>query len=490
MNIVTVPLDYAPKFELCRRESRNRYFMTYLIPGCDKKISLTLPESIQTKEAAWEFKFRKNNDLLKGILTDKEYQKFKESRGHKIVSFDFALSEYKKIDVHKKKKNTQETDNYCVATSLKWLQELKNSKGKQTCVNLNDVEQDHIFQYKDWLLSQAELRKSAEENFRKKSAKIKDPIVIKEMKSFVRTQGISYASAETKLRRLFTFFNKLNNKKILKYNPCSDVSKIAPKTSDKVRSVSPTTAEIGQILEARYEHRYGFPIQDFILFLAETGARLGEALHFEFKDIQSGIWRIKEKKDCPTKHEMGWSPKFDRKRDIALTPRALEIVERMKARAKGRRIVGYIKGDFIDGDAKWGKVAYDAEFVFTINDYGRHNKGGLRRCDDIKKAWASLLKEANVRVYSFDGINLHDFRRYRNEMNDKVKGMSAKERGKQIGNSEHVNKNHYSGQLDDEILQMAAEIRALKEEIISLKERNQTLESELLASKSEEELAS
>jgi transposase-like protein len=60
-------------------------------------------------------------------------------------------------------------------------------------------------------------------------------------------------------------------------------------------------------------------------------------------------------------------------------------------------------------------------------------------------------------------------------MNDKIKGLSASERGKEIGNSPTVNKAHYTGQLDDELLQMAAEIRSLKQQIVELQEENQAL---------------
>jgi len=325
---------------------------------------------------------------------------------------------------------------------------------------------DHIIKYRSFLLSEAELRKSAEESFKRKSANIKDADAFDEMKKLSRSVGLSYATAETKLRRLFTFFNKLKENKFLTYNPCDEVKKITPKKSDRVRSSSPTTREIGQILDARYTHRYGFPIQRLIIFLAETGARWGETLHLEFTDIENGIWKIREKPMCPTKYGMGWIPKCDGERDVALTPKALAIVEEIKAEVGGKKIVGYIKGEM---------TPYEAQFVFTINDYGRYNDGGRRRVDSAKKAWKSLLKAADVRSYSFEGINFHDFRRYRNEMNDKIRGLSAKERGREIGNSESVNKMHYTGQLDDELLQMAAEIRGLKQEIIELKEENQAL---------------
>jgi len=192
----------------------------------------------------------------------------------------------------------------------------------------------------------------------------------------------------------------------------------------------------------------------------------GEALHLEFTDIVNGIWKLREKPMCPTKYGMGWIPKCDGERDIALTPRALAIIEEIKTEVEGRKIVGYIKDE---------KTAYVAQFVFTINDYGRYNDGGKRRMDSVKKAWKSLLKTAGVRSYSFESINFHDFRRYRNEMNDKIKGMSASERGRELGNSESVNKAHYTGQLDDELLQMAAEMRALKQQIIELQEEKQGL---------------
>jgi len=429
-------------------------------------MSITLPPEIQTREAADKFKDRKNTDLLKGILTDREYEKYLESHGNKIISFDEGFKAYLSFDTHLKGKKTQEADGYCVQKTLKWFEEFKDSKGKRLILNLTDIEQDHIIKFRNFLLSEAELRKNAEESFKKKSAKIKDPEAFEEMRKLAKSVGLAYATAETKFRRLFTFFNKLKENKILSYNPCDEVKKITPKKSDRVRSSSPTTREIGQILDTRYTHPYGFPIQKFVIFLAETGCRMGEALHLEFPDIVNGIWKLREKPMCPTKYGMGWVPKCDGERDVALTPKALAIIEEIKAEVMGQKIVGYLKDE---------QTPYEAQFVFTINDYGRFNDGGRRRMNNVKKAWKSLLKAAGVRAYSFDSINFHDFRRYRNEMNDKIKGLSASERGKEIGNSPTVNKAHYTGQLDDELLQMAAEIRSLKQQIVELQEENQVL---------------
>jgi hypothetical protein len=89
----------------------------------------------------------------------------------------------------------------------------------------------------------------------------------------------------------------------------------------------------------------------------------------------------------------------------------LAIIEEIKTEVEGRKIVGYIKDE---------KTAYVSQFVFTINDYGRYNDGGKRRMDSVNKA-------------------------------------------------------HYTGHLDDELLQMAAKMRALKQQIIELQEENQGL---------------
>jgi integrase len=44
-----------------------------------------------------------------------------------------------------------------------------------------------------------------------------------------------------------------------------------------------------------------------VIFLAETGCRIGEALHLKFADIVNGIWKLREKPMCPTKYRMGWA---------------------------------------------------------------------------------------------------------------------------------------------------------------------------------------
>ncbi|PIQ61415.1 MAG: hypothetical protein COW00_03920, partial [Bdellovibrio sp. CG12_big_fil_rev_8_21_14_0_65_39_13] len=162
MHKIEIPIDYKPKFEVSYRSGRGRYFLTYFLPKCTSKVSITLPPEIQTREDAEKFKDRKNTDLLKGILNDREYEKYKASHGNKIITFEEAFKIYLTIDTHIKGKKTQEADSYCVRKSLKWFEELKDSKGKNKVKNLTDIEQDHIIKYRSFLLSEAELRKSAE----------------------------------------------------------------------------------------------------------------------------------------------------------------------------------------------------------------------------------------------------------------------------------------------------------------------------------------
>ena len=97
---------------------------------------------------------------------------------------------------------------------------------------------------------------------------------------------------------------------------------------DLVRKVTPKSDELQRMLDAPYVSRSNvdFPIKEFVEFLAETGARDDEAIHLEWTDIESGVWFVREKPNCPTRFGIGWGPKWGKERKIVLSPRALEIL--------------------------------------------------------------------------------------------------------------------------------------------------------------------
>lgn len=62
------------------------------------------------------------------------------------------------------------------------------------------------------------------------------------------------------------------------------------------------------------------------------------------------------------------------------------------------------------------------------------------RCDSIKKSWTTIRKRAGVK-----DLHLHDLRRFFNRviLQERL-GFSPEEAGRYIGNSEEVNRQHYS----------------------------------------------
>ncbi len=62
------------------------------------------------------------------------------------------------------------------------------------------------------------------------------------------------------------------------------------------------------------------------------------------------------------------------------------------------------------------------------------------RCDSIRKAWTTVRKEAGI-----ENLNVHDLRRFFNRviLQEKL-GFTPEESGRYIGNSEIVNREHYS----------------------------------------------
>ena len=73
-----------------------------------------------------------------------------------------------------------------------------------------------------------------------------------------------------------------------------------------------------------------------IRFILITGCRKGEAIHAEWSDfdLNQGIWRIREKSECPTIHFLGWKPKANKERDVYLLPEAVDLLNNFSRHEK------------------------------------------------------------------------------------------------------------------------------------------------------------
>ena len=92
----------------------------------------------------------------------------------------------------------------------------------------------------------------------------------------------------------------------------------------------------------------------------------------------------------------------------------------------------------IENNVLWKR----ANFVFSVKRQVR-DKGVTEtrnvRISSVKRAWGNLLKKADV-----EPIQLRDLRTFFNWMLVSQYGLSHKEAGAYLGNSEAVNYNHYT----------------------------------------------
>jgi site-specific recombinase XerC len=97
----------------------------------------------------------------------------------------------------------------------------------------------------------------------------------------------------------------LKKRKYIKQNPWLDVDSISVPKEQKSRTVTPPPDIVPRLLNAKYEHRYEFPIKEFVYGLYRTGARKEELLFIELDDVDwtTGKWTIQPKR-CPTKFGM------------------------------------------------------------------------------------------------------------------------------------------------------------------------------------------
>ena len=251
----------------------------------------------------------------------------------------------------------------------------------------------------------------------------------------LQSQGLSEATIYSYLSILKTFFNWLiEDAEVLEgRNPVNRVKK--PPRSSKIRDFLIQPELVRKLFEVEsMNSRQGVPIIPLVRFLVTTGCRLGEAIHLEWKDLdlKEGIWQIREKPNCPTLDALGWRPKWNNDRMIKLLPEALDVLRNLDFHPTSW---GNTK---INGESKW----FQANFVFTVKK--NFELSGIRkkrqvRIGSVKRAWRNLLTQAEV-----PPMQLKDLRTFFNWVLISNYGLSHKEAGSYLGNSEQINYDHYS----------------------------------------------
>ena len=228
-------------------------------------------------------------------------------------------------------------------------------------------------------------------------------------------------------------------------NPVSKVRKPPRACKVSKRQVDKDTiAKLLQVVDLPSNIRV--PIISMIRFILITGCRKGEAIHAEWSDfdLDQGIWRIREKPECPTIHSLGWKPKANKERDVYLLPEAVDLLNNF---SRHEKTWGSVK---INGDLIYQR----ADFVFTVKRKVKVDgvyEWRQTRIGNERSSWKKLLEQAGI-----PDLQIKDLRKFLNSVLVNDCGLSHKEAGLHIGNTNMVNYNHYT-QVDFESIKTKLE---------------------------------
>ncbi len=394
MNQVNVLLGYDPRCTFYPKATPNGvvyYYLRYYLPG-----NIRVSRSVgQNKKEAKRLMFEKNQSLKEGVFDDFDFQRISESikdqlRKPKILLND-ALARYMRATSYNRRPNTNR-DTYLVLEKL---------IGMIPCQFIDEVKSEDV----------------------------------QVLAGLLKAQGLSPASVLSYLSLLKTFFNWLiEDAEVLEgRNPVNKVKK--PPRSSKVRDYLVDPETITKLFRvSELEGKTEIPIVSLFRFLVTTGARLGGVIHSEWEDfdLKQGAWKIYPKPHCPTADGLGWYPKWKKPRTLELLPQALNVLKSLSEKEETYGLMNL--GD----KAVWRK----ANFVFTIRK--KVEIDGLvshrdLRINSTKRAWLNLLNQAGVLPFQ-----IRDLRTYFNWVLVSQLGLSNKEAGTYLGNSEAVNNQHYT----------------------------------------------
>lgn len=456
MHKIQLPITYRPNITTFYRKERKSWVMEYNIPteGNEIRTRLTLPKSIQTQKQVNDAVNNKRSDLTKGILSEKEFIRFIESKNVQIQSFDKAIQTFLSLPDCEKTEGTKKKEARILRINLKFFEESFN------ITEVHRVKEDHVFQFKEHLLLEAQRRTDLEAETNAAIALSKTDKEKWDLHLRLKKTGMAPSTARSYFKLVKTFFTKLHRNKKLALNPAENIDSIQIAINRKVRTKSFDFHDVAKILNASYVHPEGFPIKEFFELKLETGARLQELLCLEWNDFDSSarVWHLRSKPTCPTPNGIGFKPKWGKERTIPLSNRAIELLQSIPR----RKSVGYTHND---------STPYPGDFVFTSKDYRRFhssNNQGWYKPNSIKTSWSSLLKHAGLEYRGMDKHQMHDLRRFRNEIDRHIVGLSDEQRSRKLGHSTKVNKEHYSANFDQTVINMNNEIKSLQAKILLL----------------------
>ena len=270
---------------------------------------------------------------------------------------------------------------------------------------------------------------------------------IQRLVGHMKSAGNSEATIYSYLGLMESFFNWLikDAQVFDQTNPVSKVRK--PPRACKVSKRQVNKDTIAKLLQVEdFPSNIRVPIISMIRFILITGCRKGEAIHAEWSDfdLDQGIWRIREKPECPTIHSLGWKPKANKERDVYLLPEAVDLLNNF---SRHEKTWGSVK---INGDLIYQR----ADFVFTVKRKVKVDgvyEWRQTRIGNERSSWKKLLEQAGI-----PDLQIKDLRKFLNSVLVNDCGLSHKEAGLHIGNTNMVNYNHYT-QVDFESIKTKLE---------------------------------
>ncbi|MDX2471570.1 MAG: tyrosine-type recombinase/integrase [SAR324 cluster bacterium] len=403
---IAIPMGYDPRCTMYIRElaSGKKYYISYFLPNGQR---MRRPLHQQTSEAKRLLRI-KELKLVQGQFDQKDLLKMEDlinTKAEQKLTLSEALELYLEITKTRKKLISHRHDEL----SLRKYQRIFFANGVKNLDEVNSVEVQRLL---NQLIDQGQ----------------KLPTV---------------KSAATRLKKLFNWL--IDEAELVQGKNPVPKRPMLVSFGSMVRDRLASNSEIKRIIE---RSRRGIvsssksPVSEIIQFLIFTGARLGEVLHAEWSDfdLDKGIWHIRQKPNCPTKDNLGWSPKWNKSRSIVLFPEAKQILDKLP------RHKSFGNVSIRDKDHRIIKTEqHKASFIFP-KEVKRNQVVYYERVDSIKKSWATLLKQANV-----TDLQVKDLRTYCNHLLKSKYGFSAKEAGSYLGNSEKVNETHYTPISQEEI---------------------------------------
>jgi len=187
-----------------------------------------------------------------------------------------------------------------------------------------------------------------------------------------RRRKVRPATVNKDLRTLRAIFAKAVKRGYLKQNPFDGVKRLRePERPIRVL----TTDEIERLLAAAPSLRW----KALIYLALTTGMRLGELTHLEWDDVDlaSGVVTVQNKS--------GWQTKSGKIRHLALTEQAIEMLGKLKARAKGNTV-------FETRDGRPMANNIQRQFRAIVG------RAGIRHCTmhDLRRTFVSYLAMAGI----------------------------------------------------------------------------------------------